>query len=301
MQNRVAQFASFGGPEVLEIGQMPLREPLADEVVVRVRAVGLNPVDYKIRRGERFPDLALPFVGGRELAGTVEQIGPEVSQLKVGDEVFGSIPDGALADAVVISSRYFALRPPTVSPEVAGGLALAGQTAWDALAAVELSAGDSLFVSAAAGGVGSILVQLAVSRGIQVTGSASLRNHDWLRERGVTPVEYGDGLLERLRANSPDAFTAAIDLQGNDSIRALLDLGQPASRINSIATEPTTFVTMRAGRGPTNIDTLDALAALVANGQVVIPIEAVYPLIEVADAFRQLEGGHLRGKIVVVP
>lgn len=299
---RAVRFDRFGDPSVLHLADVPLEEPGRGEVRVRMRAAGLNPVDYKIRRGtSRYP-VTPPAGVGRELAGIVDAVGPGVERLAVGSEVFGTIPSGALADAVTVEEGFFAPRPDDVSVEVAGGLALAGQTAWDALASQPLDPRSTIVVSAAAGGVGSILSQLAVARGLRVIGTASDANAGWLRSIGVVPVRYGDGLAERLReAAGGEPIAAVFDLHGPETITAGLELGVPPERINTNATDPAPFGVRGVGRGPTSIPTLQQLAALVAAGTLTVPTAAVYPLDRVREAFEHLERGHLRGKIVVVP
>jgi len=235
----------------------------------------------------------------------VEAVGSAVRNLSLGDEVFGTVPDGAFQTHLVADASFFAHKPAGLSWAIAGGLALAGQTAWDALASQPLertdgSAAPTILVSAAAGGVGGILAQLAVLRGIRVIGSASTANHEWLRSRGVEPVEYGPGLVDAVRALAPEGITAAFDLHGASSVRQFLELGIPPHRINTNATDPAEFGIRRVGRGPTNIPTLDALAALVVGGDLELPIAGEFEFERVADAFRRLETGHLRGKVAIV-
>ncbi len=299
---RAVRFDRFGDPCVLYLAEVPLEEPGSGQVRVRMRAAGLNPVDYKIRRGTSRYRATPPASVGRELAGVIEAVGQDVGRLAMGDEVFGTIPTGALADAVTIEEAYFARRPDAVPVEVAGGLALAGQTAWDALESQALESGQTIVVSAAAGGVGSILSQLAVLRGLRVIGTASDANADWLRSIGVTPVRYGDGLAGRLQdASDGQQIAAVFDLHGPETIEAALELGVPTERINTNATDPTAYGVRGVGRGPTSIPTLDRLATLVADGTLTVPIAVRYPLEQVRQAFERLEQGHLRGKVVVVP
>ena len=311
--NRVVRFDRFGGPEVLELVDEPLTEPAAGEVRVALRAAGLNPADSKRRAGGPQYAVTLPTGIGRELAGVVEAVGPGAVgpgvRHSIGDEVFGTVPDGAFQTHLVADASYFAHKPAELPWPVAGGLALVGQTAWDALAsqpleqAAEPAPGGSrptIVVSAAAGGVGGVLSQLAVLRGIRVIGSASADNHAWLRSRGIEPVEYGPGLVDAVRAMAPEGVTAAFDLHGASSIQQFLELGIPPHRINTNAMDPTEFGVRRVGRGPTSIPTLDALAALVVAGDLELPIAASFEFDRVADAFRRLETGHLRGKVVIV-
>ena len=303
--NQVVRFSRFGGPEVLELVEEPLAAPGPGEVRIALRAAGLNPADSKRRRGAPQYAVTLPTGIGRELAGVVEEIGVEAvgvgaHQLVVGDEVFGTVPDGAFQTHLVADASSFARKPAGLPWAVAGALALVGQTAWDALASQPLQAGSTILVSAAAGGVGGVLSQLAVLRGIRVIGSASAGNHAWLRSRGIEPVEYGPGLVGAVRGLAPDGITAAFDLQGSSTVRQFLELGIPPHRINTNAMDPSEFGIRRVGRGPTSIPTLDALAALVVAGDVELPIAASFAFEEVADAFRRLETGHLRGKVAII-
>jgi NADPH:quinone reductase-like Zn-dependent oxidoreductase len=297
--SRVVRFDRFGGPEVLRVVDEPDADPGPGEVRIALRAAGLNPADAKRRSAPGAYDVTFPVGVGRELAGIVEATGPGVQRLVAGDQVFGTVPDGAFAELLVRAETYFQRKPEGMSWEVAGGLALVGQTAWDALGSQDLHEGDAILVSAAAGGVGGVLSQLAVHRGIRVIGSASRGNHHWLRSRGVEPVEYGDGFVAAVRELAPDGVTAAFDLHGPDAIRQFLELGVAPERINTNATDPAPFGIRRVGRGPTDLDTLAALAALVVSGRIELPIAASYPFDQVRDAFERLETGHLRGKVVI--
>jgi NADPH:quinone reductase-like Zn-dependent oxidoreductase len=297
--SRVIRFDRFGGPEVLRISDEPDAAPGPGEVRVALRAAGLNPADSKRRGAPSAYEVTFPAGIGRELAGIVEATGPGVERLVAGDQVFGTVPDGAFAERLVRAESYFTRKPAAMSWEVAGGLALAGQTAWDALGSQNLREGDTILVSAAAGGVGGVLSQLAVHRGVRVIGSASPANHEWLRSRGVEPVEYGDGLVDAVRELAPAGVTAAFDLFGAESVRQFLELGVPPERINTNATDPEPFGIRRVGRGPTDLDTLGALAALVVSGRIELPIAGSYPFDRVRDAFERLETGHLRGKVVL--
>ena len=298
--NRVVTFAEFGGPEVLRLERRPLPEPGPGEVRVAMAFAGLNPVDYKIRRGGAQYDTVLPSVLGRELSGIVEATGDEVERRAVGDAVFGSILVGAFADAVIVPEGNMAFVPDALPMDVAGGLALAGQTAWDALASQGITRGDTIVVSASAGGVGGILSQLAVHAGARVIGTASHANHAWLRSRGIEPIEYGPGMVDAVRALVDTVPTAAFDFHGAESVGQFLELGIPAERINSNAMGAAVPPGVnRVGRGGPNLDTLGTLAAMVVDGAVEVPIAGRFRLEQVADAFELLEGQHLRGKVVV--
>jgi len=292
-------YETFGGPEVLRVVEREVGHPAPEQVRVRLRAAGLNPVDYKIRRGTSSHAFSLPITAGREFAGVIDAVGEAVEEFSIGDRVFGSIPQGAFSELILVCADVIARVPDAVPFTVAGGLALAGQTAWEALNSQQLHAGDSILVSAAAGGVGGLLCQLAVSRGIEVFGTASEGNHEWLRSIGVQPVLYGEGLLERLRALQPEPATAVFDLHGPDTIRVALEWGVPAHRINTNATDPRPFGIRAVGRGAVNAVMLSALAGLVAHGTLVVPIAAEYPLADARAAFERLETGHVRGKVVL--
>ena len=300
LSSRVVRYHEFGGPEVLRIDALDVPPPGEGEVRVRFAAGGLNPVDWKIRSGRSRIQLPLPVAVGREFSGTVEAVGPGVDELVVGDAVFGSIPQGAFADVIVASASVVARVPEGVPLEVAAGIALAGQTAWDALESQGLEPGDAILVSAAAGGVGGMLGQLAVARGIRVIGTASAGNHAWLQSRGIEPVLYGEGLRERLEHAAPDGVTAVFDQAGAETIETALALGVPPERINTIAADAGAYGVRNVGRGAVHPPTLAALAALVADGTLDVPVAAAYPLSEVRAAFERLETGHLRGKVVVV-
>ena len=299
LSGRAVIYRELGGPEVLQLENRLVAPPGDTELIVRFVAGGLNPVDAKIRSGRSRMQLPLPVWAGREFSGVVEHVGSEVAGVSVGDAVFGSIPQGAFADYVVAPAAVIARVPEGVPLEVAAGLALAGQTAWDALESQQLRRGDVIVVSAAAGGVGGMLGQLAVARGIRVIGTASESNHEWLRSRGIEPILYGAGLTERLATAAPEGVTAVFDQHGPETIEAAIALGVPPERINTIATDATVYGVRNVGRGAVHPPTLDALAALVADGTLDVPIAATFPLSEVRAAFEFLEAGHLRGKVVL--
>lgn len=296
---RTVTYDAHGGPEVLRIERLEVAAPAPDEVRVRVVACGLNPVDAKLRGGRSRMQLPLPVRVGREFSGTVEAMGAGVTAFALGQQVFGSIPQGCAAEHLVAPAGAMTAVPNGLTLAQAAGLSLAGQTAWDALESQHLERGATIVVSAAAGGVGGILAQLAVARGIRVIGTASPANHDWLRSRGIEPVAYGEGLAARLAELAPHGITAVFDQAGPETIEAVLRLGVPVDRINTIATDASVYGVRAVGRGPVHPPTLDALAALVVACTIDLPIEAAYPLDEVRAAFEHLERGHLRGKIVL--
>lgn len=298
---------SFGEPDVLQVGEQP--DPLVspDGILVRTRTAGVNPVDWKISKGflqGAFP-YRLPLVPGWDVAGVVEAVGPAVRDYAKGDEVLGYvrkdvISDGTFAELVSASSRHLAHKPSGVDWEAAGALPLAGLTAWQALEAVRVVDGDTVLVHAAAGGVGHLAVQLAVSRGARVIGTASDGNHGFLRSLGAEPVEYGDGLVEAVRALSPDGIDAAVDFIGGESIQQSVQLakdpGRTASNVDPQAVAEVGGLYCFVQPDSTQ---LTQLVALVSSGAVRVEIQQPFALDQAAEAFRLQEQGHVRGKLVL--
>jgi NADPH:quinone reductase-like Zn-dependent oxidoreductase len=294
------KYNEFGPASVLKVVEVQTPNAKPGKVRIAVRAAGLNPADYKGREGQfHGPSFSFPAGIGRELAGVVDQLGEGAEGFAVGDEVFGTMVSGAIAEYAVTNPGNLALKPAGLDWATAGGLALAGTTAWDSVASQNLRADDTVLVSAAAGGVGVLVSQLALRSGATVIGTASEGNHDFLRSLGVVPVGYGPGLVDRIRAAAPQGVTVVFDHHGAETIEAAIELGVARDRINTIAADPADHGVVRVGRGPANPQTLAALAALVVSGELVVPVEATYPLDEVVAAFDRLENGHVRGKIVV--
>ena len=298
---RRVQFSSLGGPDVLEVVEADAPHPESGEVRVRVRAAGLNPLDTKLFRG--LPTAAgtkpaLPSGNGHDFAGDIDELGDGVTDYQLGDAVYGQVPSRAQADFVVIAADQLARKPPELPYEVAGSLSIAGRTAYNSVASLKLGPDDTVFVSAAAGGVGALAAQLALRSGATVIGSASPANHDYLRSLGVVPVSYGDGLVDALR----DArITAALDNHGRASVDAALAAGAPAARVNSIAdyTAATEYGTTAVGGRHFDRAGLDEVAELIASGKVQFPIESVFALGAVGEAYARLLGSHGPGKIVL--
>lgn len=298
---------SFGGPDVLVVGEQPdpLRGP--DTVIVRMRAAGVNPVDWKIREGSLQQAMrhVMPIVPGWDVAGVVESVGPAVHDLAAGDEVLGYVrkdvvSEGAYAELVAAFPRHLALKPPGVPFEDAAALPLAGLTALQSLDAVRLAAGETVLVHAAAGGVGHLAVQIARARGARVIGTASEGNHDFLRSLGAEPVTYGPGLVEAVRALAPDGVDAAVDYVGGEAIQQSAELTEDPTRTASNV-DPGA---VRAVGGLYCFVRPDAaelaqLAAMVDEGVLRVSVQQTFPLEQAADAMRLLEGGHVRGKLVL--
>lgn len=300
--SKAVRYAQYGGPEVLEI--VDVAEPHAEEGKVRVavRAAGLNPFDAKVRRGGYIPTHTVPSGQGAEFAGVIDQVGDGVTEWKVGDKVLGWIGRGAQAEHVVVPPSNIARKPDGLDWAVAGGLGLVANTAKRAVEALALGANDTVLVTAAAGGVGLIAAQLAIAAGATVIGTASEKNHNFLRTLGVIPVAYGEGDLERLRDAAPDGYTAALDHIGGSAIRTALELGIPPERINTIADQSAAeeFGLSAAGGGKKNSEELAEFARMAADGELILPIRSTYRLADVTAAYRDLETGHGLGKVVLL-
>ncbi len=304
---RAVRFDHYGDVDVLDVVEVERPVPGPGEALVRVKAAGINPGEAKIRQGmlhDRFP-ATFPSGEGSDLAGVVEELGDGVDGFAVGDEVIGFTDERASqADYVVVPAGHLTLKPAHVPWEVAGALAVAGATAYAAVRAVAAGPGDVVVVSGAAGGVGSIAVQLARRAGATVVGVAGEANHDWLRGIGAIPVAYGDGVGDRIRAAAGGAVDAFIDTHGDGYVELAVELGVAPQRIDTIAdfAAAARFGVKTDGNAAgASAEVLAELAALVDRGELEVPIARTYPLDEVRDAYRELEHGHTRGKIVLVP
>jgi NADPH:quinone reductase-like Zn-dependent oxidoreductase len=302
---KAVRFDEYGGVEVLKVVDVPRPIPGPEQVLVQVKAAGINPGEAKIRAGllhARWP-ATFPSGQGSDLAGIVAETGPRVTGFSAGDEVIGFTDNRASqAEYAIVEAENLTAKPPAVPWEVAGALFVAGATAYAAVRAVELSPGDTVVVSGAAGGVGTIAVQLAKRTGATVIGLASEANHDWLTAHGVIPVSYGDGVADRIRqaASKVDAF---IDTFGAGYVQLALELGVEPSRIDTIANFEAVekYGVKAAGSAAgASADVLAELAALIAAGKLEVPVTATFPLSQVQDAYRRLAQGHLLGKIVLL-
>ncbi|MFE5794661.1 NADP-dependent oxidoreductase [Streptomyces sp. NPDC056503] len=304
-------FEEFGGPEVLryETGaEVP--EPGPGEVRLRVAAAGVNPVDWKTRRGlmEAIYPTTFPAVPGIEVAGTVDAIGEGVTGLAVGDEVFGWAKSGGYARYALATDVL--PKPAGLSWEAAVGLPVAGETAARVLEQIGVREGETLFLHGAAGIVGTIAVQLAVAAGVTVVGSASVSNHAYLRGLGAIPVEYGDGLADRVRAAAPRGVDAVFDAAGHGVLPVAIGLlgGEgvaPKERIATIAaTDAAEHGIAFSVPGP-DFDRVRAWLTAQAEGVLAGTLRLRHadtlPLKEAARAQELSETGHVRGKLVLVP
>ncbi|MGW7819338.1 NADP-dependent oxidoreductase [Streptomyces puniciscabiei] len=300
-------YRRYGGPEVLEYGE--LRDPKVgpDQVLVRVRAAAVNPVDWKCREGylDALLDAVFPVIPGWDVSGVVVRPGAAVTEFAVGDEVIGYCREdflsrGTFAEYVAAPVRTLARKPRNLSFEEAAGLPLAGLTAYQVLVkALEVGRGESVLVHAAAGGVGSLAVQIAAHLGARVIGTASERNHDYVRGLGGEPVSYGEGLAGRVRALAPEGVDAVFDTVGGDTLKTSAGLLAPEGRLASIA-DPE--VVRHGGRYcfvRPDAEDLSTLARLAERGVVSVHVQETFPLERAADAQRLNQEGRTRGKIVV--
>ncbi|CDO33771.1 NADP-dependent oxidoreductase [Mycolicibacterium porcinum] len=307
--SRAVQFDEYGGIDVLRVREVPRPVPAAGEVLVQVRAAGINPGEAMIRRGalhDRFP-ATFPSGQGSDLAGVVAEIGAGVTEFKVGDEVLGFTNARAShAEYVTVPVTQVAAKPPALSWEIAGSLFVSGTTAYAALRAVRVQPGDVVAIAGAAGGVGTVGVQLATRAGATVLGIAGPGGDEWLTAHGVTPVNYGDDLAERLRAASPSGrIDAFLDFFGGGYVQlAVEELGVAPERVDTIidfgAIER--FGVQGAGNAKgADIAIVAELADLAAAGELEVPIAGVYALDDVRAAYTELEKRHTRGKLVLRP
>ncbi|MER7488213.1 NADP-dependent oxidoreductase [Streptomyces sp. NPDC126497] len=304
---KAISYSRYGGPEVLGLGEVDDPRVGPDAVLVKVRAAAVNPVDWKCREGHLDSILqpVFPVIPGWDVSGVVVRPGPAAPEFSVGDEVIGYVREdvlsrGTFAEYVAAPVRALARKPRRLSFEEAAGLPLVGLTAYQVLHRVlEVRRGETLLVHAAAGGVGSVAVQLAAHLGARVIGTASERNHDFVRGLGGEPVSYGEGLAERVRGLAPEGVDAVFDTVGGDALKASANLLAPEGRLASI-TDPE--VVDYGGRywfvRPDPQD-LQHLSDLADQGAVTVHVSETFPLERAADAHRLNQEGRTRGKIVV--
>jgi NADPH:quinone reductase-like Zn-dependent oxidoreductase len=305
--SRFVQFDEYGSPENLKVVNVQPPWPGPGEIRVRVMAVGLNAVDYKALAGGPAVSafgLTLPSGIAYDFSGFVDEVGEGVTGYTPGDAVLGSKPFEAAADFVIVpASGQLVHKPQALTFEVAAGLPVVGRTAMMSVASLGLDESDTVLVSAAAGGVGILACQLAIRAGATVVGTASVTNHEFLSDLGVIAVEYGEGLADRIRDVLPDGqqLTAALDNHGPETIDAALALGVPIERINTVAAYgPAARGASRAGGREATNEHLAEVAELIAEGELVLPIDSIFPIERAAEAYRRLAAGHVRGKIVLV-
>lgn len=304
---RFVQFGEFGSRDFLQLVERERPWPGPGQLLVRVMAAGLNPMDYKAYRSETAAarmGVTLPSGIGQDFSGFVDEVGEGVTAFAIGDAVLGTAPFAAIADFVIVAEDKAVIRKPeSLTFEVAGALGVVGRTAMATVRSIAPGEDDVVLVSAAAGGVGSLAAQLAVRAGATVIGTAGEENHEFLETLGIIPVAYGEGLAERVREVLDDGrrVTAVLDNHGADTIEAALELGVPPERINTIAAfGPAAHGAKTVGGGAAGNAELAELAQLLADNELVLPIDSIFPIERTAEAYGRLEAGHVRGKIVVV-
>jgi NADPH:quinone reductase-like Zn-dependent oxidoreductase len=307
---KAVQFDEYGPVEVLQVREVPVPEPGPGQVLIRVKAAGINPGETRIRIGslhDRWP-ATFPSGQGSDFAGVVDKLGPGVTTVAPTDEVVGWVDTrSSQAEYTVAEAANLAAKPAGLPWEVAGAIPVAGFTAWAMVRAVDVKPGDTVVVSGAAGGVGSIAVQFAKRKGATVIGLAGPSNHDWLTRHGVIPVAYGDGVAERIRAAVPagKGIDAFLDTYGGDYVElALGDLKVSPERVNTVVRFDAAEkygVKIDGNAAGASATTLEELAGLIAAGELEVPLDQTFPLSDVRAAYATLAKGHLRGKIVLIP
>ncbi|HEX5618598.1 MAG TPA: NADP-dependent oxidoreductase [Solirubrobacteraceae bacterium] len=310
---RAIAVRDWGGRDQLELIEHDVPPVAPDGVLVRIKAAGVNPVDTKIRGG--YMAQALPFhfpvILGWDCSGVVEQVGPAVTWFKPGDKVYGYVRRhhlqyGTYAEYTTAPEGFFAHMPPGLSFEEAAALPLVALTSHQALEALGLRGGESLFIGGGSGGVGHVAIQLAVARGARVVATASEGHHDFLRDLGAEPLDYhAEDLPARVRDLLADSGTdAAFDLFGGDAREQAFESLRPGGRLVSIARPPpeprdghheVSYIFVR----PSGYDLGEHVTPLIAEGGLRPTVEATFPLERAADAHERIEEGHVRGKLVL--
>ncbi|MFE3498825.1 NADP-dependent oxidoreductase [Kitasatospora sp. NPDC059146] len=300
-------FPRYGDADVLRPIELDLPAPGPGQVRVAVRAVGVNPLDHKVRSGafDGIIPVTFPAVPGYEVAGVVEAVGAEVTAFAPGDEVFGALMGGGYAEHALLDADQVVAKPATLSWEEAAAIPVAAETAERVLDILGVRSGETLLVHGAAGAVGTLLLQFARARGITVIGTASEANHAYLRELGAIPVTYGEGLAERVRAAAPGGVDRVLDAAGKGVLPLSVELAGSAERVLTIADIPGAqehgirFSGGAEGGESYHGRAFAAALALHRAGTLRLPLHRVLPLAEAAQAHRISEDGHVRGKIVL--
>ena len=300
---KAVQYAEYGEPEVLRMADAEEPHAGAGQVRVAVRAASVNPIDWKRRSGMLGGDPSvLPVIPGSDVAGVVDEVGDGVTGVAAGDAVFGNAVGGASAEYAVLDQ--FAIKPGSLSFEEAAGFPVAVETSVRVLDLLGLQAGRTLLINGAAGGVGTAAVQFARARGARVIGTASERNHEFLRSLGAEPTVYGDGLVERVRELAPDGVDLALDTAGSGVLPELIELAGGADNVVTIADfagAQEHGVRVTSGGEGRSWEALGEAAELAAAGDFTLPVERAFPFAEAPEAHRLSQSGHVRGKLVLVP
>ncbi|MGY3684422.1 NADP-dependent oxidoreductase [Streptomyces sp. TE33382] len=296
-------FHRYGGPETEAFVDLPVPVPGPGELLVAVRAAGVNPVDWKRRSGHRRPGsdpAPLPGVFGSEVSGTVEAVGPDVEGFAPGQAVLGSPLTGGYAQYALLAASATAHKPDGLSFTDAAVLPVAAATAYDGLRQLDPAPGSTLLITGAGGGVGVAAVQLARHSGIRVIGTASEAKKALVESLGAVHVTYGPGAADRIRAVAPEGVDAAFDLAGGEALTAAAGLVTDRKRLISAGSpEEAAALGGAAVRRSRTAAVLDELARLVVGGALDTQVTATFPLAEAARALRTVESGHARGKTVI--
>jgi NADPH:quinone reductase-like Zn-dependent oxidoreductase len=297
---KAVQYTRFGGPEVLELVELPDPHPGPGQVRVAVRAVGVNPIDWKMRSGMMGGDL--PQTTGREAAGVVDELGEGVEGVAPGDGVFGFVRGAGAAELAVLSD--YAPIPASLDFAGAAALPIAVETATRTLDLLGVRQDTTLLVNGAAGAVGSSAVQLARLRGARVIGTASPNNHEYLRSLGAEPTTYGDQLADRVRELAPGGVDAALDAAGGGALAALVELSGGPERVLTIADyagAQETGARFSGGMGTERaVHALTDIGPLIEAGRFSLPVAQTFPLEKIGDAHALSQAGHVRGKLVLL-
>lgn len=301
---RAVVFGEYGGPDVLEIADVEPPDVGPEQVRVRVEAAGAQPFDAIFRSGAaaQWLGAAFPQQLGNEIAGVVTEVGRDATGFAVGDEVLGWVAFRGYAEEAVVGVKQLVRKPAGMPWAEAGALSASAQTASTALEDLAIGPGDTLLVHAAAGGVGSFAVQLAREHGATVIGTASERNHEYLRSLGAVPVAYGDGLPDRVRAAATDGVDAALDAAGTEeALRVSTALVADPQRVGTlVAPQLAKQLGARALGTRRSTARLTELTELYERGRLRVLLYRTYDLADAAAAHRELETGHVRGKIVLL-
>jgi len=300
---KAVQFSRFGGPEVLEIVYLPDPHPGPGQVRIAVRAVGISGTDWKLRAGVLNFGQGLPQTTAADVAGVVDEVGEGVTDVSVGDRVFGVSDDHAGAAEMALLT-YRAVIPPSLGFVDAAALPAALETATRALDQLGVSDGGTLFINGASGGIGSTAVQLAAARGARVIGAASAANQNYLSLLGAEPVIYGEGMAGRVRALAPGGVGAALDVAGNGVLPELIDLAGGAQNVVTLADfggAKEHGVHFSNGYSDGNaFHAMATIGQLTEAGRFWLPVDKTFPLAEIAEAHRVSEHGRVRGRLVLV-
>jgi NADPH:quinone reductase-like Zn-dependent oxidoreductase len=306
---RQVRFDHYGGVEVLELTEVDRPAPADGELLLSVKAAGINPFDYKLRLGVMADSLPIEFPSalGTDVAGVVEEIGEGVDRFIVGDEIVGSTGTfGSFADLVVVPLKNALPKPSSVSWEVAGGLWTVATTAAAMVHAGGVKAGDVVLLAGAGGGVGGLAAQLSIDRGAQVIGVSAEDEQEWLHSIGVHPITYGDGVRDRIEATATELgspVSVVLDGVGHGYVQLGIELGVQPARIDTVVDYAAAqqYGVKREGRGSGTPGDVKEILELLAAGRAQLPIYRTFPLDRVRDAFTELEQGRARGKIVLIP